>query len=107
MVAVMQLLGKLECAAQCLSTAPAETGTEQTPGSSPVRAGAAPSPQAETIDVEMDEDILGQMAEAAVPPTEEHGSEETRKALVAGAKARLMAKRGDLASLLKVRKATK
>ena len=79
------------------------------PGQAAAPPASGPQGQERTETMEIDDDLLGQMAEAAVAPAGEGGSAaEERTARVAEAKARLKSKKSDLEQgLAKVRKVVK
>ncbi len=99
---VMALLEKLDSAAKS-AAAPAAH-----PTALPSQEVGAP-PGKSDDEMQLDDDLLGQMAEAATPPAGEgEGEVEARKLRVAETKGRLRSKKGDLeVGLAKVRKTAK
>ena len=89
---VMELLEKLDTAAKAAMAAKAPLSCAP---ASP--AGQEAEDTLQDMQMDLDDEVLQQMAEAAVGPAEEGGSsEEDRATKVAETKARLKAKKGDL-----------
>ena len=108
---IMRLLDKLDVAAKSIATqenanaAPAVAAAAISL-EAPVTNGGQPQPPCQQVDEEMqiDEDLITQMAEAAVPETE--GDDTARQLQVSEARDRIRAKRTDIAKgFARVRKA--